>query len=126
MSKLQELVKKYGKVAIGVHLGIYAATLAGCYVAAERKLNLEHYLVKYNLLKEEDLRADGDPADRSWLAKVLTSSGSSFAIAFVCTKALLPVRLPLTVAVTPAVARIIHPRAVTSTQQAAKNVGRTQ
>lgn len=53
----------------------------------------------------EDLRADGDPADRPWLAKVLTSSGSSFAIAFVCTKALLPVRLPLTVAVTPAVAR---------------------
>ena len=81
MSKLQQLVKKYGKVAIGVHLGIYAATLAGanlafcfwllavlafiaekvtngvfagitgCYVAAERKINLEHYLVKYNLLK---------------------------------------------------------------------------
>lgn len=33
MSKLQELVKKYGKVAIGVHLGIYAATLAGANVA---------------------------------------------------------------------------------------------
>lgn len=29
MSKLQELVKKYGKVAIAVHLGVYAATLAG-------------------------------------------------------------------------------------------------
>ncbi len=31
MSKLQGLVKKYGKVAIAVHLGVYAATLAGAY-----------------------------------------------------------------------------------------------
>ena len=29
MSKLQELFKKYGKIGIGVHLSIYAATLAG-------------------------------------------------------------------------------------------------
>ena len=57
------------------------------------------------LCAEEDLNAD--PENRTWLAKVLTSSGSSFAIAFVCTKALLPIRLPLTVAVTPAVARYV-------------------
>jgi hypothetical protein len=36
MSKLQELVKKYGKVAIAVHLGVYAATLAG----ADKSLGL--------------------------------------------------------------------------------------
>ena len=29
MSRLQELFKKYGKVAVGVHLTVYAATLAG-------------------------------------------------------------------------------------------------
>lgn len=29
MSKLQELVKKYGKTAIAVHLAVYAATLGG-------------------------------------------------------------------------------------------------
>jgi len=28
-NKLQELFKKYGKIGIGVHLSIYAATLAG-------------------------------------------------------------------------------------------------
>ena len=54
---------------------------------------------------EDELRADANPAERSWLAKALTSSGSSFAIAFLCTKALLPVRAPLTVAITPVVAR---------------------
>ena len=54
---------------------------------------------------EDELRADANPEERSWLAKALTSSGSSFAIAFLCTKALLPIRVPLTVAVTPVVAR---------------------
>ena len=29
MSRLQDLFKKYGPIAIGVHLTIYAATLAG-------------------------------------------------------------------------------------------------
>jgi hypothetical protein len=56
-------------------------------------------------ITEDDLRADGNPEDRPFIARVLTSSGSSFAIAFLCTKALLPVRLPLTVAITPVVAR---------------------
>ncbi len=28
-SKVKELFKKYGKVAIGVHLSVYAATLTG-------------------------------------------------------------------------------------------------
>ena len=54
---------------------------------------------------DDELRADANPEERSWLAKALTSSGSSFAIAFLCTKALLPMRVPLTVAVTPVVAR---------------------
>ncbi|CAK0784191.1 hypothetical protein CVIRNUC_007395 [Coccomyxa viridis] len=82
MSKLQELFKKYGKIGIGVHLSIYAATLA-----------------------ERDVQADANPEERSWLAKALTSSGSSFAVAFLCTKALLPVRVPLTIGITPVVAR---------------------
>jgi hypothetical protein len=29
MSRLQDLFKKYGAIAIGVHLTVYAATLAG-------------------------------------------------------------------------------------------------
>ena len=54
---------------------------------------------------ENDLRADANPEERSWLAKAVTSSGSSFAVAFLCTKALLPVRVPLTIGITPVIAR---------------------
>lgn len=54
---------------------------------------------------EKDVKADANPEERSWLAKALTSSGSSFAVAFLCTKALLPVRVPLTIGITPMVAR---------------------
>ena len=34
-AQIKELFKKYGKVAIGVHLTIYAATLSGGPVAAK-------------------------------------------------------------------------------------------
>ena len=54
---------------------------------------------------EKDLKADANPEERSWIAKAVTSGGSSFAIAFLCTKALLPVRVPLTLGLTPVVAR---------------------
>ena len=53
----------------------------------------------------EDLRDDADPQTRGWFAQSLTSSGSSLALAFLCTKALLPVRVPLTLAITPPIAR---------------------
>ena len=113
------------------------ACCAGCYFAAESKFKLEHYLINYGLLTgllqsllqfnrtmkilsasmryksgfccaENDLRADANPEERSWLAKAVTSSGSSFAVAFLCTKALLPVRVPLTIGITPVIARYVH------------------
>jgi len=113
------------------------ACCAGCYFAAENKFKLEHYLINYGLLTglqpsplqfnrtmnllsasvrykrgfccaENDLRADANPEERSWLAKAVTSSGSSFAVAFLCTKALLPVRVPLTIGITPVIARYVH------------------
>lgn len=54
---------------------------------------------------EKELNADDDPEKRGWLTSALTSSGSSLALAFICTKALLPVRVPLTLAITPPIAR---------------------
>ena len=51
------------------------------------------------------MKDDADPQTRGWFAQSLTSSGSSLALAFLCTKALLPIRVPLTLAVTPPVAR---------------------
>lgn len=48
---------------------------------------------------------DADPANRTWLEKAVTGPGSTIALAFICNKALMPVRLPITIALTPAVAR---------------------
>ena len=49
-TRIKELFRKYGYTAVGVHLGVYAATISGCYVAAERNSGLEKLLVKYGLL----------------------------------------------------------------------------
>lgn len=57
---------------------------------------------------DRDVAEDKDPDKRGIIARNLTNSGSSFALAFLCTKALLPVRVPLTVAITPAIARCVY------------------
>ncbi len=173
-TKVKELFKKYGKVAIGVHLSVYAATLTGasslselhacegstsalsvddwCLARQDATLRQEgrsswracsssmacclvracvpfadtclplrlchtcgsvlvqsRSLVNLSppLRTEEELREDAE--ERGWLAKALTSKGSDLAIAFLCTKALLPVRAPITLALTPAVARCTSP-----------------
>ncbi len=64
-------------------------------------------LSKVGLLssKAYDDAADVAPEDRSWLDKVLSGGSSTLALAFICNKALFPVRTPITLALTPAVAR---------------------
>lgn len=54
-ARIRELFKKYGYTAVGVHLGIYAATISGCYVAAERNTGLEKLLVRYGLLSGQSV-----------------------------------------------------------------------
>ncbi len=41
----------------------------------------------------------------SWLERAASGGGSSLALAFICNKALFPVRTPITLALTPPVAR---------------------
>lgn len=55
--------------------------------------------------KEYDDTAEQASEDKGWLDKLLTGSSSSLALAFLCNKALFPVRTPITLALTPAVAR---------------------
>ncbi|KAK9848251.1 hypothetical protein WJX84_011800 [Apatococcus fuscideae] len=113
-ARIRELFKKYGYTAVGVHLGVYAATISGCYVAAERSSGLEKLLIKYGLLSDESLKADKDSKQRGWFADQMSRGGPSLLIAFICTKALLPVRAPLTLAITPPVARILRQRAAST------------
>jgi len=54
---------------------------------------------------DQELKDDANPESRGWFTGTLTSSGSSLALAFICTKALLPIRVPLTLAITPPIAR---------------------
>lgn len=53
----------------------------------------------------DEAEAAHDQAEQSWMEKVLTGGSSTFALAFICNKALFPVRTPITLGLTPVVAR---------------------
>lgn len=52
----------------------------------------------------DETAAEGE-AERGWLDKALSGGSSTLALAFLCNKALFPVRTPITLGLTPAVAR---------------------
>lgn len=51
-----------------------------------------------------------DQKKRSRTAELAASSGGAFALAILCNKALLPIRVPITIALTPPVARFLARR----------------
>ncbi|KAH7387864.1 hypothetical protein KP509_16G045900 [Ceratopteris richardii] len=60
-----------------------------------------------------DPAADRDPRDKESNGlkdKALVSSGGALVLAILCNKALLPVRVPLTIALTPPIARFLARR----------------
>jgi hypothetical protein len=67
-------------------------------------------LEKYGLLagKTYDATAGADPTKQTWMERVLTGGSSSLALAFLCNKALFPIRTPITLALTPAVAKVLR------------------
>jgi hypothetical protein len=60
---------------------------------------------EYDDTAEQAAEAGAAQAEQGWWDRVLTGSSSSLALAFLCNKALFPVRTPITLALTPAVAR---------------------
>lgn len=58
----------------------------------------------YPLPAEQEL-SDEQQGEQSWLRKKLHDGSSAFLIAFICNKATMPVRAPMTVGLTPMVAR---------------------
>mmetsp|Transcript_16319 Transcript_16319/g.48931 ORF Transcript_16319/g.48931 Transcript_16319/m.48931 type:complete len:120 (+) Transcript_16319:361-720(+) len=107
MSQIKDLFRKYGKVAVGVHLTVYATTFAGLYTAVKNKVDVESTLVKYGLLSERD----PDTPPEGWFQKTLAGGGSAALLAFLCNKALMPVRAPITIGLTPMVARAFRQHA---------------
>ncbi|KAM0025764.1 hypothetical protein Hdeb2414_s0021g00578411 [Helianthus debilis subsp. tardiflorus] len=127
--RFRELLNKYGKVALGVHLSVSAASITGLYIAIKNNLDVESALekVRFKQLesilekvgmagpKEEELDADisnPESKQRNRTAELVASSGGALALAVLCNKALFPVRVPITIAVTPPIARFLARRQI--------------
>ncbi|XP_072976432.1 uncharacterized protein [Typha angustifolia] len=136
--RMKELMKKYGKVALGVHLSVSAASISGLYVAINNNVDVESIFHKVGLssgVQEKEPAAGageggGDPAvvldgydapspekrPRNRTAELAASSGGALALAILCNKALFPVRVPVTIALTPPIARFLARRKLLKTQ----------
>lgn len=146
--RLRDLIVKYGRVAIGVHLTISATSFWVLYLAARSSLDVESMLTRVGLMSSTDLEAihpppgaevihpppesaetSHPPSYTGWFFSAtdramqmlgmagtsedrskLVGSGGAFAVAFLCNKALIPVRVPITIAVTPRVWRFLTVR----------------
>ncbi|CAD5190760.1 unnamed protein product [Musa acuminata subsp. malaccensis] len=139
--RLRELMKKYGKVALGVHLSVSFASITGFYVAIKNNVDVESVFERVGLssgVSEKDRAADTSSSSSSsfpsgdavildgvdssapreeqqqWrrnrTAELAASSGGALALAILCNKALFPVRVPITIALTPPIARFLARR----------------
>ena len=107
-ARVKQLFKKYGKVAHGVHVGVYSSFLAGCYIAVDQKVDVKGMLENVGLIKEPK---EGE--EPGWLSKSLSGGGSTIAMAILLNKAMFPIRTPITLGLTPYVARVLGRRAAT-------------
>ncbi|XP_031501906.1 uncharacterized protein LOC116265451 [Nymphaea colorata] len=129
--RLRELMKKYGKVALGVHLSVSAASITGLYLAIKNNVDVESMLERaglpgigrpqtpkhqenkeklYNddLIEEEPVLAQKGEKNRT--AELAASTGGALAVAILLNKALFPVRVPITLALTPPISRFLARR----------------
>uniref|UniRef100_A0A1D1YDA7 Protein FAM210A n=1 Tax=Anthurium amnicola TaxID=1678845 RepID=A0A1D1YDA7_9ARAE len=137
--RFRDLMKKYGKVAIGVHFSVSAASITGLYVAIKNNVDVASVLERAGLpgvSKDEGSASSPAPAEdpsdgvavvlddgvaptapaaeppkkRNRTAELAASSGGALALAVLCNKALFPVRVPITIALTPPIARFMARR----------------
>ncbi|KAG8501958.1 hypothetical protein CXB51_000166 [Gossypium anomalum] len=127
-SRFKEFVKKYGKVALGVHFSVSAASITGLYVAIKNNVDVESLFDKFHLPgfskgqnpPPELTNPDGflidestvEEARRNRTAELAASTGGALALAVICNKALFPVRVPITIALTPPLARFLARRRI--------------
>ncbi|KAF3324934.1 Protein FAM210B [Carex littledalei] len=124
-ARMKELMKKYGKVAIGVHLSVSTVSITGLYVAIKNNVDVESIFERIGLSArvepdkvESTDRTDtlGEdhpatpPSTTNRTAAMVASSGGVLALAVLCNKALFPVRVPITIALTPPIARYLAKR----------------
>ncbi|XP_073124147.1 uncharacterized protein [Henckelia pumila] len=116
--RFKELLKKYGKVGLGVHFTVSAASISGLYVAIKSNIDVESMLERVGMpgvgkeKKVEEAPEMGSDSGkvRNRTAELASSSGGALALAVLINKALFPVRVPITLALTPPVARFLARR----------------
>ncbi|XP_029125151.1 uncharacterized protein C106.07c [Cajanus cajan] len=122
--RFRELMKKYGKVALGVHLGVSTASITGLYVAIRNNVDVEAILEKFHMgtVSDEqnpkpnpDAVQDAAAPPKNRTAQLAASAGGAFTLAILCNKALFPVRVPITLALTPPIARFLARRNIIKT-----------
>ncbi|CAJ1369006.1 unnamed protein product [Effrenium voratum] len=91
--RLQETLLRYGQVGLVVHFCLSSVSLVSCFFAVRHQLPVEKLL--------DFVGASPQNHDDSSLGL-----GSSMVMAFVLHKAIMPLRVPVTVAVTPLAASV--------------------
>mgnify|MGYP004716299683 FL=1 len=138
-----ELLKKYGKVGLGIHLSVSAASITVLYVAIKNNVDVQALFEKVGVQapsKEgggeaaaakpggaQDLNTNPETSTttstdgfvveeefkkRNRTAELAASSGGALALALLLNKALFPIRVPITLALTPPVARFLRSRQI--------------
>ncbi|CAE5999714.1 unnamed protein product [Arabidopsis arenosa] len=127
-TRLKEIVKKYGKVALGVHFSVSGVSISGFYIAIKNNVDVESLLEKYQIPwfsnKENpnpslDLKIEeeGSGTSDNKTKQLAKSAGGALALAVLCNKALFPIRVPITMALTPPIARFLRQRKILKTGQ---------
>ncbi|KAL3514984.1 hypothetical protein ACH5RR_021886 [Cinchona calisaya] len=127
--RFRELLRKYGKVGLGVHFSVSAASITGLYVAIKNNVDVQALFEKVgvpglskgqpeeeqsgpNLERERDglVVVEEEVKKRNRTAELAASSGGALAMALLLNKALFPIRVPITLALTPPLARFLRSR----------------
>jgi hypothetical protein len=105
LAQLRAALKRYGRAGIVTYLGLSSMVTCGFYVAIERNVDVRGML---GMPKPgEEGGAEGSAsAMPPWLQSALAGPGSHLALAVLCSKAMIPIKLPVAVALTPYVARL--------------------
>lgn len=104
LAELRAKIRRYGRAGIVTYLGLSSMVTCGFYVAIERNVDVRGLL---GLPKEgEEAANSAAGALPPWLQSALAGPGSHLALAVLCSKAMIPIKLPVAVALTPYVARL--------------------
>ncbi|GLC43357.1 hypothetical protein PLESTB_001336500 [Pleodorina starrii] len=99
-SNLKAGLKKYGKTGIYTYFGLSTCVTASFYVAIE-----SHVDVRALLGMKKDEEEDGK--EPSFVERMLIGKGSNLALAFLCSKMLIPLKVPAAIALTPYVQKLV-------------------